>query len=416
MGSTIAQKVLARTSGRREVAVGEVVFAEPDVFELIDLVLPSFIATLRSHGIERFRYPERCVVFFDHEAPAHTVHVAALKRKLRSQLEELGIRHVYTEGRHGISHQAIVEHGHVLPGMLVLGPDTHLTTLGCVGALAPPLNYEALQALATGQIWLKVPETIRVELHGRPRPGVMSRDIAQRVIAIVGRERADYRVLEFAGPAVAELDMDARMTLCNVTVDIGAKSGIVPPDDVTTAYLASRARGPIERIASDPDAAYEQVFEIDLGALEPMVAVPPSPENVVGVSAVAGRKVDQVYIGSCAGGRMEDLRAAAAVVAGRTVHPDVRMIVVPTTQQVYSQASREGLLAVLADAGAVVMPPSCGPCYGNLSPLADGEVCIGTGTTNMTGRMGSSKAEIYLSNAAVAAASALAGEIAVPAR
>jgi 3-isopropylmalate/(R)-2-methylmalate dehydratase large subunit len=414
MGMTLAQKVLARTSGRSQVDVGEVVFAEPDVFELIDLVMPSFIATLQANGINRFRYPERCVVYFDHEAPAHTVRVAALKRKLRSQLEELGIRDIYTEGRHGISHQAIIEHGHVLPGMLVVGPDTHLTTLGCVGALAPPLNYEAVQALATGNIWLKVPETIRVVLHGRPRPGVMSRDIAQRVISIIGRDRADYRVLEFGGPAIADLDMDARMTLCNVTVDIGAKSGIVPPDDLTLAYLAGRAKGPVQPISSDPDAAFEQVFEIALDELAPMVAVPPSPENVVDLAVVAGRKVDQVYIGSCAGGRLEDLRAAASVVKGRTIHPNVRMIVVPTTQQVYSQASREGLLAVFADAGAVVMPPSCGPCYGNLSPLADGEVCIGTGTTNMAGRMGSVLAEIYLANAAVAAASAIAGEITQP--
>jgi 3-isopropylmalate/(R)-2-methylmalate dehydratase large subunit len=339
-----------------------------------------------------------------------------MKRKLKVQLQDLGVTQIYTEGRHGISHQAIIEHGHVLPGMLVLGPDTHLTMLGSVGAFAPPLNYESVQALATGDIWLKVPETIRIVLHGRPRPGVMSRDIAQRLIALVGRERSDYRVLEYCGPALDVLDMDARMTLCNVAVDIGAKCGIVPADEVTLSYLKPRARGPIEMVRSDPDASYALTLEVDLSEMQPMVAAPPSPENLVDLASVAGKRVDQVYIGSCAGGRLEDLRAAAAVVKGRSVHPRVRMIVVPTSQEIYSQASREGLLATFAEAGAIVMPPSCGPCYGNLSPLADDEVCIGTGTTNMTGRMGSAKSEIYISNAAVAAASALAGEIADPSR
>ena len=211
-----------------------------------------------------------------------------------------------------------------------------------------------------------------------------------------------------------DMDMDARMTLCNVAVDIGAKAGIVEADAVTEAYLRPRVKDPFERVTSDPDAEYAFTFELDLGELEPMVAAPPTPDNVVVISSLAGTRVDQVYVGSCAGGRLEDLRAAAAILRGRAVHPDVRMIVVPTTQEVYAEASREGLLADIADAGAVVASPSCGPCYGNLAPLLDGEVCIGTGTTNIPGRMGSSSARIYLSNAAVAAASAIAGTITDP--
>ena len=414
MGMTLAQKVLARTSGRREVAVGEVVMAEPDVFELIDLVMPHYIETLRSHGVERFRYPERCIVFFDHEVPAHNERSAMLKKKLHAQLADLGITTIYSEGRHGISHQAIVEKGHVLPGMLVVGPDTHLTTLGCVGAIAPPVNYEAVQALATGEIWLKVPETLRIVLHGERRPGVMSRDVAQHIIAILGRDRCDYRVLQYTGPAVAAMDMDARMTLCNVAVDIGAKSGVVEPDATTEAYLRPRARRDFEMVRSDPDAEYAETVEIDLGDLEPMIAAPPSPDNVMAISRVAGIKVDQVYIGSCAGGRMEDLRAAAEMVRGRSVHPDVRMIVIPTSQEIFAAASREGLIATFLEAGAVVTAPSCGPCYGNLAPLVEGEVCVGTGTTNMPGRMGSAKASIYLANATTAAAAAIAGEIVDP--
>jgi 3-isopropylmalate/(R)-2-methylmalate dehydratase large subunit len=414
MSETLAQKVLARASGRSSVGIGEVIEAEPDVFELIDLVLPHYIKTLNSYGIHRFRYPERCIVFADHEVPSQSERVATLKKELRRQMAELGITQIYTEGRHGISHQAIVEKGHILPGMLVIGPDTHLTTLGCVGAFAPPINYEAVQALAMGSIWLQVPETIRIELHGKPRPGVLSRDIAQQIISRIGADLCDYRVLEYAGPAVRTMDMDARMTLCNVAVDIGAKTGLVEPDNVTVAYLKGRAKAPFELKTSDPGAEYAHRYELDLGELEPMIAAPPRPDNVMPVSAAAGTKIDQVYIGSCAGGRMEDLRAAAAVMRDRQVHPDVRMIVVPTSQEIYAQASREGLLATFAEAGAVVTAPCCGPCYGNLAPLVDGDVCIATGTTNIPGRMGSAKASIYLSNAAVAAASAVAGTITDP--
>jgi 3-isopropylmalate/(R)-2-methylmalate dehydratase large subunit len=414
MGQTLAQKVLARTSGRKSVDVGEVVWAEPDVFQLHDLVLPHYINTLRSHGITRIRNPERCVVFSDHEVPAQTVRVAAIKKKMVKDMRELGITRFHPEGSHGISHQAVVEGGYVVPGDLVLSPDTHCTTIGAVGAIAPPINYEAVQALAMGEIWLKVPETIRIVLHGRPGPGVMSRDIAQQIIAMLGAELSDYRVLQYTGPAIPELSMDMRLTLCNVAVDIGAKAGVVEADDLTLEYLAKRATRPVERVVSDPDAVYCHTREIDLAALEPMVAVPPRPDLVVGVSKVAGRKVDQVYIGSCAGGRLEDLRATAAVLRGRRVHPDVRMIVVPTSQEIYIAASREGLLADIAEAGATVAAPCCGPCYGNLAPLSDGEVCIGTGTTNIPGRMGSASAEIFLSNAAVASASAIAGTIIDP--
>jgi 3-isopropylmalate/(R)-2-methylmalate dehydratase large subunit len=415
MGMTLSQKVLARTSGRKEASVGEVLWVEPDLFQLHDLVLPHYLKTLTDQGILQVRYPDRCVVFADHEVPAQTVRVAELKKAMRGQLAVYGITQFHSEGTHGISHQAIVEQGYVRPGMLVVSVDTHVTTLGCVGALAPPINYEAIQALAMGEIWLKVPETIKINLSGKARAGVMSRDIAQQVIARLGPDLCDYKVLQFAGDAIPDMNMDMRMTLCNVTVDVGAKGGVVEADDVTQQYLKGRARGPVDVVRSDPDASYSHIVDFDLGELEPMVAVPPRPDFVVGLSKVAGIKVDQVYVGSCAGGRMEDLRAAANVLRGRRVHPDVRMFVIPTSQEIYVQASREGLLADMAAAGAVVGAPSCGPCYGNLAPLSDREVCIGTGTTNIPGRMGSAEASIYLSNAAVAAASAVAGCISDPA-
>lgn len=414
MGRTLAQKIIARASGSKDVAIGDVVICEPDVFETIDLVMPHYIKTLKDEGFPGFRYPERIVVFADHEVPSQTPQAALAKKKLRGQLDEMGITHFYSEGRHGISHQAIVERGHVLPGMLVTGPDTHIPTLGCVGALAPPLNYEAIQAMATGETWLRVPETIRIHLTGNPGPGVMSRDIAQWIIAKLSPERCDYRVLEYGGPALANLDMDARMTLCNVAIDVSAKTAVCEPDELTRAYLSTRSSQPYEMVVSDPDAPFESVFEQDLSELEPMIAAPPSPENVMPISKLAGIKVDQVYLGSCAGGRMEDLRAAAAVIRGRKVHPRVRMIVIPTSQEIFANAAREGLLDAFIDAGAVVNGPSCGPCYGNLAPLVEGDVCIGTGTTNMPGRMGSTAASIYLSNAVTATAAAIAGEIADP--
>ncbi len=413
-GKTLAQKILARASGRSEVAIGEVVVAQPDVFELIDLVLPQYFRTLKQHGVKTLRFPERCVVFADHEVPSQTIRMASLKKNLRQQMQAYGITTFYSEGRHGISHQAIVEKGHITPGMLVLSADTHATTLGCVGALAPPINYETVQALATGDIWLKVPQTIRVELVGRLRAHVLSRDLAQHVIATLGPDLCDYRVIEYAGPAMANLDMDARMTLCNVAVEAGAKAGVVEPDALTDAYLRTRAKQPYELLTSDPDADFHHRLTVDLDTIEPMVAAPPRPDNLVPIASLAGKQVDQVYIGSCAGGRLEDLRAAAAVVRGRQVHAGVTMLVVPTSQEIFAAAAREGLLAVFAEAGALVLPPTCGPCYGNLAPLTDGDVCIGTATTNIPGRMGSASASIYLSNAAVAAASGIAGSICTP--
>lgn len=408
MAMTLAAKVLARASGRASVEVGEVVFAEPDLFQLIDLEMPHFCSTLEAEGVEKLAFPERCVVFSDHEVPTQTVAVANQLRNLRGQLNRYGITNYYTQGRHGISHQAIVEKGHVSPGMLVIGPDTHITTLGCVGAVGIPINYETVQALVTGTIWLRVPETIRITLTGKPRAGVMSRDIAQTIAAMITRERADYRVIEFRAP---QLDMDARMTLCNVMVDIGAKSAVVEPDNITREYLASRSSLDPAYVLSDEDAVFAEDLQVDLGEIEPMLAAPPRPDNIVPISSLRGKKVDYVYVGSCAGGRMEDLRAVFKVLKGRQIHPDVRMFIIPTTQETYAAAAREGLLDAFANAGAVVMPPNCGPCYGGLAPLAEGEVCVGTGTSNVPGRMGSKSAEIYLSNATIAAFAAVAGKI-----
>ena len=316
MARTLAQKILARASGRESVEIGDVVFAEPDLFELIDLVMPHYIKTLRENGVTRLRYPERCIVYEDHEVPAQSQRSAQLKKELRATLAELGITRVYRAGRHGISHQAIVEQGHVTPGMLVIGPDTHLTTLGCVGAMAPPINYEAVQALATGEIWMKVPETVRVNLVGRVRRGVMSRDVAQSLAAWLGAERCDYRAIEYGGPAAAAMDMDWRMTICNVMVDASAKAGLFEPDAVTLDYLRGRSERPFEMVTSDPGCSYAETLEFDLDSVRPVVAAPPRPDNVKPVGAVAGIAVDQVYIGSCAGGRLEDLRAAAATMGG----------------------------------------------------------------------------------------------------
>lgn len=413
MGATITQKIMARAAGRSSVATGEVVWVTPDLLSCIDMTFPKQLKTIQDIGVARPVAPEKIVLVVDHEVPAHSPHTARVRADLKRNLEALGIEHFYDAGR-GIGHQLVVEEGFVLPGGMVIGADTHANMCGAVGALSVPVNAEMPTVLALDRIWLQVPETIKVVLSGTPRKGVLSRDIAHWIIAGIGAEAADYRVLEFCGPALAAMDMDQRMTLCNLAVDVGAKTAIICPDDFTMAYLAPRARGPLRKIASDPDAEYAAEYHFDIGTMEPMVAAPPSPDNVVPISAVAGVKVDQAYVGSCASGRMEDLRAAASVLRGRRVHPRVTLLIVPTSQAIFSQATKEGLVQVFVDAGATVTAPTCGPCFVGLGQLADGEVCIGSGTRNEPGRKGSTKADIYLANALTIAASAVKGEICDP--
>jgi 3-isopropylmalate/(R)-2-methylmalate dehydratase large subunit len=308
-----------------------------------------------------------------------------------------------------------MELGYVAPGMLVLAYDPHVTNYGAAGCLGVSLVVEISEVLACGSAWIRVPDTVRVNLQGTLQPGVTMRDVAQRMIVDLGSDLVDYTVVEFGGPALAAIDVDRRMTLCNTPVEIGAKSSLFETDQITEAWLKPRIGDRFEHIRSDPGANYKAAIDYGLGLIEPQVAAPPTPGNVVGVSTVAGTKVDYAFIGSCANSSLADLRDAARILRGRKVSAGVRLIVTPGTQQIAAEAAAEGLVKVFIDAGAVLTAPGCGPCAGGrIGPLAPGEVSINTGTRNDPGRLGPRDADIYLASPLTVAASAVMGRISDP--
>ncbi|MDO8687768.1 MAG: aconitase/3-isopropylmalate dehydratase large subunit family protein [Dehalococcoidales bacterium] len=417
MGKTIAEKILSRACGR-EVTPGEIVYPDPDLVVLSDYQIiedgVSLSQKLKKLGLNKAVRPEKLMVSLDHSVPVTTPLKAEVNKRLKETVAELGVKYFFDEGNHGIEHYMPIEKGLARPGMLVFGGDTHMSNVGSVGALGIPVPYELLTLVATGTLWVKVPKTIKVELRGRLQKGVVGRDVILWIISDIGGERGNYRVLEFTGPGIKGIGIDGRTTICNVSVQIGAKSGIVEPDEVTIEYVKSRTKEPFEVVKSDPDADYDQVFRYDLAKLEPMVALPPTPDNVKPVSAVAGTKIHQANIGSCANGGLDDLRIAAQVVKGRKVHPGVRMVVSAATQGIFIDAVREGIIETLLTAGAIVGEPTCGICGGSIGSVAAGLTCIATSTRNDPGRLGSPETDIYLASPATAAASAIRGEITDP--
>lgn len=414
MGKTIVEKILARAAGTATITPGEIAWFTPDLVIAHDLNFPYYRRQMAQLGIDRLACAEKLVLTIDHlpysdRAEAHVNH-----ELMRQEARRAGVKAMFDLGRNGISHNIPLDHGLVRPGMLVLTSDTRSPALGCVGALAIALGAGLLVVLASGRAWLRVPATVRVDLRGRPQAGVMSRDIGEWVADKVGARRADYRVVEFGGPTVADLDLDGRHTLCNTMVDLGVKSAIVGPDERTREYVRRHGGDEHELVESDGDAGYEWKTEFDVSALTPMISVPPDPENVRPVGTVAGTRIHQAFIGSCIGGKLEDLRAAARVLKGRRVADAVRLLVIPATHAIYAQAVREGLMEVFAEANACVAVGACGPCYGSLAPLVGSEVCISTGTRNEPGRMGSEQATIFLANAATVAASAVRGVVTDP--
>jgi 3-isopropylmalate/(R)-2-methylmalate dehydratase large subunit len=335
---------------------------------------------------------------------------------LREFAREQEITHYFEVGRMGVEHALLPEKGLIRPGMLMIGADSHTCTHGALGAFATGTgSTDFAAALITGKVWLRVPESVKVVFRGRRRRWVGGKDLILHLIGRIGVNGANYQSLEFSGEAVAELPADDRFALCNMAVEAGAKNGIIPPDSITAAYLASVGIGRMEPLASDPDARYRSVIEVDVGALEPQVAFPHLPSNVRPVSDVGDVPLDQVFIGSCTNGRISDLREAAGVLKGRTVHPRVRLIVIPATQEIYRQAGREGLIDLFIEAGGAVSTPTCGPCLGgHMGILAAGERAAATSNRNFLGRMGHERSEVYLVNPAVAAASAVAGRLASP--
>ncbi|HAA35165.1 MAG TPA: 3-isopropylmalate dehydratase large subunit [Firmicutes bacterium] len=416
MAHTMAEKILARAAGKKEVFPGELINARIDMALGNDITAPVAINEFRKIGIEKVFDRERIALIPDHFTPNKDIQSAEQVKLMRNFAREQGIVHYYEVGRMGIEHALLPELGLVLPGEVVVGADSHTCTYGALGAFATGVGSTDLAAvMATGELWFKVPPTIRVVFEGELPPWVSGKDLILYTIGQLGVDGARYAVLEFTGPAITALPMDARFSISNMAIEAGAKAGLIPPDAVTLRYLEDRAVRPYETVLGDEDAPVLQEFHWDVENMEPQVSAPFSPANAQPVSQVAGTEIDQVVIGSCTNGRIDDLRQAAALLKGRKVHPRVRLIVIPATQAVYLQALREGLLEIFAEAEAAVSTPTCGPCLGgHMGILAEGEVAVATTNRNFVGRMGHRGSRVYLAGPAVAAASAVAGVIAHP--
>jgi len=414
MGKTFAEKVLgARVGG--DVTVGEVITVQPD-FVMSHDNSAAICRAFRSTGADRVWDPDRIVIVLDHCGPAATETHAREHKEVREFVRQQQIRHFFDVGR-GIGHQVLPEEGLALPGRLVLGADFHSTTHGALGAFAAAIeDTEVAGIWATGQTQLCVPPTLKVEVTGSFPAGVGAKDLILRLIGRAGTDevRALHRAVEFCGPAVRSMSIGGRMVLCNMAAEMGARIGYVEPDGVTLRYLARRAREGFEPVFTDPDAAFDQTAVIDVSSLEPMVALG-GGEHVAAVTEVAGRRIDQAVLGTCANGRVEDLWVAANRLRGKKVHPRVRLLVFPASSQVFGEALRLGLLTDLMEAGAVIMSPGCGPCAGpHQGALAGGEACISTASRNPHGGTGEPEPAIYLASPDTVAASALAGCIADP--
>jgi 3-isopropylmalate/(R)-2-methylmalate dehydratase large subunit len=414
MAMTIAEKILARAAGLDSVRSGEYVTARADTIVMCDLAWFLAGPAIEDLGVKVVE-PDRVMVAFDHKVPAETVEAATLHKRWRAFCAEHRITHIHDIGDHGISHVVSVERGYARPGTLQANIDTHANTCGAVGCFAVALGRDIVADLVLGQNWYQVPETIRVHLSGELAPGVMVRDVAQHVIGEIGQDGAAGLVMEFVGPLVDAMTIEERMTLCNWSRKVEAVTGIVNPDQRAIDYVHARTDAPFAPLLSDPEAWYRAEYSFDAGAIGPLVAAPPAPVNTKTVSALQGKRVHQAFVGSCAGGHLEDIRAAADMLRGRKVHRDVRMIVTPASQAIWRQAEREGLWALLSEAGALVTSSTCGACYGGISGvLAPGEVCISTSTENFAGRMGSLEAEVLLASPLTVAASAITGVVTDP--
>ena len=416
MGMTLAEKILAAHAGLEEVDPGQFVEVAVDVVLANDITAPIAIREFEKLGVEQVFDPQRVVMVADHFAPNKDIKSAAQCLQVRQFARAQGLPHHFDVGRMGIEHVLLPEQGLVLPGDVVVGADSHTCTYGALGAFATGMgSTDIAVAMATGRVWMRVPETMRILYHGELQPWVGGKDLILYTIGQIGVSGALYRAMEFAGPAVEGLSMAGRFTMANMAIEAGAKAGLFAVDEVTRAYVDGRATRSYRVYQADADAACAQVIEIDVSQVEPQVAFPHLPENTRPVSQAGEVFVDQVVIGSCTNGRLEDLRVAAQVLRGRRVHPDVRCIIIPGSQQVYLDALREGLVEVFIEAGAVVSTPTCGPCLGgHMGVLAAGERAVSTTNRNFRGRMGHPESEVYLAGPAVAAASAVAGRIVHP--
>ena len=415
MGQTTAEKILSSHVGS-EVAPGRLVEVPVDMVLANDITAPIAIREFERIGVEKVFDPEKVALVPDHFAPNKDIKAAEQCRLMRDFAHAQEVRNYFEVGRMGIEHVLLPDQGLVLPGDVVVGADSHTCTYGALGAFSTGMgSTDIAVAMATGSIWMKVPETIRVIYHGELQPWVGGKDLILYTIGLIGVDGARYQAIEFAGPAVDSLPMSGRFTMSNMAIEAGGKAGLFAVDATTRAYLEPRAKRSYTAHDPDPDAAYARVVEIDVSQIEPQVAFPHLPSNARPISQVGEVWIDQAVIGSCTNGRWNDLALAADVLRGQEVHPDVRCIVIPGTQAIYLRAVREGLAELFVQSGAVFSTPTCGPCLGGyMGVLAAGERCVSTTNRNFVGRMGHRESEVYLANPAVAAASAVLGRIAGP--
>jgi len=413
MGMTITEKILARAAGEKKVVPGQLVDAQIDVVMCHDVTTPPAISMLEEKGIDKVFDREKIVVTPDHFQPAKDIKSAELHKRLDGWAKRHKIKYYYKLGRAGVCHALLPEQGHIRPGEVIVGGDSHTCTYGAFGAFSTGIgSTDTAAAIATGQLWFKIPASMKFVLNGSLGPGVYSKDVILAVIARIGVDGALYRAMEFVGPALAEMSMEARMTITNMAIEAGGKSGIIGFDDVTKQYLDEHLKDKTDYTVyeSDADAEYFAVEEFDCSAIEPMVALPHLPSGGVPVGECTGKEMDQAYIGSCTNGRIEDLRIAADILKGKEVA--IRTIVVPATPEIWKQAKDEGLFDVFYDTRCVISAPTCGACLGGfMGILAAGEKCISTTNRNFVGRMGDPRSEVYLASPATAAASAVEGKI-----
>ena len=418
MGMTMTQKILAAHAGLESVTAGQLIEAKLDLVLGNDITSPVAINELEKAGVDKIFDRERIALVMDHFTPNKDIKAAEQVKKVRTFARKYDVLNYFDVGQMGIEHALLPEQGLVGPGDCVIGADSHTCTYGALGAFSTGVGSTDMAAgMATGKTWFKVPSAIKFILTGKPQGWVTGKDVILHIIGMIGVDGARYKSMEFTGDGVKNLSMDSRLCIANMAIEAGAKNGIFPVDEVTEEYCRGRCRRTPVVYAADEDAEYDETYTIDLSALRPTVAFPHLPENTRTVDEIGEKevKIDQSVIGSCTNGRLEDLRAAAAILKGRKVAKDVRCIVIPGTQTIYLQALREGLLEIFIEAGAIVSTPTCGPCLGgHMGILAENEKAVSTTNRNFIGRMGHSTSEIYLASPAVAAASAVTGYITNP--
>ena len=422
MGMTMTQKILSRKAGKQDCAPGDLIEAKLDFLLGNDITTPPAIEIFEKNGFGKVFDTDKIALVPDHFAPNKDIKSAEQCKRMRDFAKSQNIKYYFEQGQEGmgVEHVILPDNGLVKPGDVVIGADSHTCTYGAVGAFSTGVGSTDLAcSMAAGTTWFRVPEAIKVELKGKIGPYCAGKDVILYLIGKIGVDGALYKSLEFTGEGVSELSMADRLTICNMAIECGAKNGIFPIDEKTIEYLDSRVQGGYKEapdwLFPDPDAGYSQVVTIDLSEIRPMVAFPHLPSNTHAVGTFEKIKIDQVVIGSCTNGRIEDMRKAAAVLKGRTVAEGMRAIVLPGSQRVYKQALSEGLLEIFVDSGCVVSAPTCGPCLGgHMGVLAKGEKCVSTTNRNFVGRMGHKESEVYLAGVEVAAASAVLGYIGSP--